>query len=326
MDLLLRRRRPPQARLPARLDAVAHAAAANAAFLAACAEGVTLFAPGGGAWAAAWDAAAAAEAAGEAVDGESMDKVYTTLKQTVRDWAAEGAAERARCYGPVLAALERVFGGGGDPRAVRVLVPGAGLGRLAWECAARGWVTRGNEWSAYMLLASQHILNGRPGAAHTTVHPFAHQFGNQPSAAEQLRAVAIPDVDPCALPPGADFSFAAGDFLEVFAEPAAWDAVACCFFLDTARNVVTYLEHIFRILAPGGVLVNLGPLLYHFDDNREAPSVEPTWEELRDVLLAVGFVLVEERFPCDSPYIANAASLMQLTYRCIFFVARKPHE
>lgn len=31
--------------------------------------------------------------------------------------------------------------------------------RLVWECAARGFASQGNEFSAYMLVASNFILN-----------------------------------------------------------------------------------------------------------------------------------------------------------------------
>jgi len=51
----------------------------------------------------------------------------------------------------------------------------------------------------------------------------------------------------------------------------AWDCVATCFFLDTAHNVVEYLDIIHRILVPGGVWVNLGPLSCHHSDASPAP-------------------------------------------------------
>lgn len=44
----------------------------------------------------------------------------------------------------------------------------------------------------------------------------------------------------------------------------AFDCVATCFFIDTAHNVVEYLEIIHACLRPGGYWVNLGPLLYHW--------------------------------------------------------------
>ena len=42
---------------------------------------------------------------------------------------------------------------------VQVLVPGAGLGRLAFEIAKRGYSCQGNEFSLFMLFASNFVLN-----------------------------------------------------------------------------------------------------------------------------------------------------------------------
>ena len=41
----------------------------------------------------------------------------------------------------------------------RVLLPGAGLGRLALEIASKGYSAQGNEFSYQMLFASNFILN-----------------------------------------------------------------------------------------------------------------------------------------------------------------------
>jgi len=38
-----------------------------------------------------------------------------------------------------------------------------------------------------------------------------------------------------------------------------WDAVLSCFFLDTAHNVIQYIRAIYRMLKPGGYLINIGP-------------------------------------------------------------------
>lgn len=79
------------------------------------------------------------------VDEERMSKVRSTLRQCVRDWSAEGAAERDACYGPILRELERLYPDRASRKNVRVLVPGSGLGRLVWETAARGFFAQGNE-------------------------------------------------------------------------------------------------------------------------------------------------------------------------------------
>eukprot|EP00039_Didymoeca_costata_P004083 m.71243 g.71243 ORF g.71243 m.71243 type:complete len:108 (+) comp12227_c0_seq2:831-1154(+) len=96
------------------------------------------------------------------------------------------------------------------------------------------------------------------------------------------------------------------------------------FFLDTARNIIVYLETVFKILKPGGVLINLGPLLYHFDDNREAPSLELCYNELRFIIEKIGFEIVREEYPLQSPYIESTQSMMVLSYKCVLFVAQKP--
>ena len=89
--------------------------------------------------------------------------------------------------------------------------------------------------------------------------------------------VQIPDINPrdalafkeSELSSGATpaFSMSAGDFLEVYGNHSCqWDCIASCFFLDTARNVIEYLELMYKMLKPGGCLINLGPLLYHYTD------------------------------------------------------------
>ena len=38
-----------------------------------------------------------------------IDRVYTTLRQIVRDWSSEGASERASCYGILIAELKNLY-------------------------------------------------------------------------------------------------------------------------------------------------------------------------------------------------------------------------
>lgn len=82
-------------------------------------------------------------------------------------------------------------------------------------------------------------------------------------------------------------------FVEVYSNPseqASWDAVATCFFLDTARNVVRYLEVLNFVLPLGGIWINVGPLLWHYENNsRGETSVELTLEEVCDLVGKMGF-------------------------------------
>lgn len=69
-----------------------------------------------------------------------VGKVNTTLHQCMRDWSDEGEEERRQSYGPVIEELERLCPVNPDLRGTqKVLVPGAGLGRLTLEIVSRGY-------------------------------------------------------------------------------------------------------------------------------------------------------------------------------------------
>ena len=124
-------------------------------------------------------AASAAEAwrskQGTSVHPGDADKVRYVLKNLVRDWSTEGASEREESYGLIIRALTSIFhdrirGEVGRPTKIgssegdafilpRVLVPGCGLARLCVELARCGFEAVGNEFSYFMLLTANLILN-----------------------------------------------------------------------------------------------------------------------------------------------------------------------
>lgn len=71
-------------------------------------------------------------------------------------------------------------------RPPRVLVPGAGLGRLMVDVAALGMEAQGNEFSYFMLLAGSYILNHIACAGQWTVHPWMHGCLNHLSDEDQV--------------------------------------------------------------------------------------------------------------------------------------------
>lgn len=283
------------------------------------------------------DAARDPEAHAPVSPGDA-EKVRYVLKNLARDWSAEAAEERAQSHGPILKELEERLYVPKDPEAEgryppRVMVPGAGLGRLVLECARRGFDTEGNEHSYYMLLTSSFILNHCERDGQFRIHPFVHSNNNHTSDANQMRAVPIPDATArrCmdgATTRGGAMSMCAGDFVEVYGAPEQtnqWDAVATCFFIDTAHNVVEYLSIIARCLKPGGVWVNFGPLLFHWSDARsylkeDELSVEMSLEDVERVAESVGLRIVKREMR-DSLYTADKKSMCQTVYRCALLVA-----
>jgi len=284
----------------------------------------------------------------KATDGD-MDKVRSTLKQFVRDWSVEGEAEREASYKPMTDALLEYYKHKTpeERKRLRVLVPGAGLGRLAWDVAKLGFSSQGNEFSHYMLLGSFLILNRTSAVDQHTIYPYAHSLSNARNRNAALRAVQIPDVLPSTLPDGIKFELIAGDFEEIYGadedpasmvmeptedgippEPHAglWDAIMTCFFIDTAKNVVNYLRIIHRILRPGGVWINLGPLLWHWENNATSdPSIELGLDEVLELARSIGFEISEVK-TINSPYTSNKDSMLGYAYHAAFWTATKKAE
>lgn len=199
-----------------------------------------------------------------------MSKVSSVLKSLARDWSAEGKAERDMTYQPILASVQQYLplrpppgkgskkrikkkpAAASPPGPMRICVPGAGVGRLACELAALGYAVQGNEFSLYMLLASDFILNGGLASPEhpLQISPYLLESRNVHASTDPTRSMAIPDVDPYTLmserPTGqVEFSMAGGEFVSIYSaasEKNAWDAVVACFFLDTSPSVVEYLQ------------------------------------------------------------------------------------
>ncbi|XP_018398156.1 PREDICTED: carnosine N-methyltransferase isoform X1 [Cyphomyrmex costatus] len=255
-----------------------------------------------------------------------QEKVQATIKQLVRDWSVEGAEERKACYQLIVDEILYQFSSENcKPSDVHILVPGAGLGRLAFEIAKRGYTCQGNEFSLFMLFASNFVLNKCRDINLYQVHPWVHQYMNNLKPEHQTQAVSFPDVSPSDLPGNAQFSMTAGDFLEVYTESNHWDCIATCFFIDCANNVVQFIETIYKILKPGGVWINLGPLLYHFSDLPNEDSIEPSYDAIRDVILGFGFQLEKEETKVKTRYAQNINSMLQCEYNSVYFVCRKPN-
>jgi len=71
----------------------------------------------------------------------------------------EGRVERQMCYKPIINALKIHFPEFKDRKRIKILIPGCGLGRLAWEIANLGFQTQGNEFSYHMLVMSNMLIN-----------------------------------------------------------------------------------------------------------------------------------------------------------------------
>ncbi|KAI9590756.1 carnosine N-methyltransferase isoform X2 [Glossina fuscipes] len=256
---------------------------------------------------------------------QDMEHAQSTLKAIARDWSMEGAEEREQSYKPIIDAIEHYY----NPKdlkinEIKILVPGSGLGRLTYELACRGYECEGNEFSYFMLLASNFVLNCCKEENMHTLYPWVHQNVNNLHRADQVAAVRFPDVCPDKNKPTGLLSIVAGDFLEVYKAPSCFHCVATCFFIDCANNVVDFIETIYNILMPGGIWVNLGPLLYHFSDVPNEQSIEPTYEDILHIISCIGFEVLTSKSGIRTKYAQNPQSMLKSEYESLFWICRKP--
>ncbi|KAF3039354.1 hypothetical protein E8E12_005668 [Didymella heteroderae] len=293
-----------------------------------------------------------------------MDKARSCISQFYRDWSVAGNIEREKCLGPVLQALDAEFSDRSQSNAnldrsdIKVLVPGAGLGRSVFDICQAGFSVEGNEISYHELMASSLVLNHTEKAEQFSIAPFALSCSNHLSRADQFQTFTIPDIHPgtaLATDPGSKvpahkrMSMSTGDFCVLYSSPdykETFDAVATVFFIDTAPNVIRYIEAVRNCLKAGGIWVNLGPLLWHqspkvssHDHEEEHEhghthardagvgdpgSVELTNDEVLALVEHLGFS-IEKQELCisETGYISNPRSMLQNIYRPVYWVARK---
>ena len=283
-----------------------------------------------------------------------LNKARSTIRQFYRDWSADGADERRASYGPVIQDITQEFAECQEKDSVRILVPGAGLGRLVFELCIRGYTVEGNEISYHQLIASNWALNHTTHAEQFDLYPFALEFSNVVRRDDQLQVVRVPDVHPGSELEKASegkqvhaferMSMTAADFITVYGDEnhrSMFDAVVTVFFIDTAPNFIRYIEVVRNCLRSTGVWINLGPLLWHFGDRgltnkhgetekkprsgiEEPGSIELTEEEVLVLVASSGFTIEQRKIREEgSGYIHNRKSMLQSTYKTSHWIARK---
>lgn len=88
--------------------------------------------------------------------------------------------------------------------------------------------------------------------------------------------------------------------------------------------MVDFIETIYHILVPGGIWINLGPLLYHFSDIQNEESIEPTFEDIMLVITSVGFEVLRSQTGVRTKYAQNPQSMLKSEYESLFWICRKP--
>ena len=263
------------------------------------------------------------------VEVKDIIKMRSTLRLFTRDWAMDGIEERNSTYKPILNELKNFFEKKTKKEfqdGINILVPGAGLGRLMYEIAKLGFKSQGNEFSYYMLLCSNFIFNNTTKKDEFVLQPFIHSFSNIFNEETPFKKILIPDEnlgEELSKTDTGEMSMVAGEFCHVYKDKINFfDGIVTCYFIDTANNIIEYIETIHNIVKIGGLWVNFGPLLYHYTENENEISIELSWEEVKHIIIGYGFELKKIE-TVKTTYSTNKDSMTQRIYNCIFFSAVK---
>ena len=263
------------------------------------------------------------------VEVKDIIKMRSTLRLFTRDWAIDGIEERNSTYKPILNELKNFF----EKRTkkefqegINILVPGAGLGRLMYEIAKLGFKSQGNEFSYYMLLCSNYIFNNTTKKDEFILQPFIHSFSNIFNEETPFKKILIPDenlAEELSKTDIGEMSMVAGEFCHVYKDKINFfDGIVTCYFIDTANNIIEYIETIHNIVKIGGLWVNFGPLLYHYTEMENEISIELSWEEVKHIIIGYGFEFKKIEI-VKTTYSTNKDSMTERIYNCVFFSAVK---
>ena len=172
-----------------------------------------------------------------------INKLRSTLKLFIRDWTNEGKKERDITYNPIITEMKKYFSNFKDKK---ILVPGAGLCRLAFEIAKLGVFVDAIEVSYYMLICSDFIFNSNLTLNKYQIQPLIHSFNCLKNENDPFQIFNFPDENINEIMNRNDFgklNIIPGDFILSYKDKInCYDGVITSFFLDTANNIIQFIE------------------------------------------------------------------------------------
>lgn len=263
-------------------------------------------------------------------------RVIEGLLHYLRDWDVHSTEEIDGILQYVINQIEHVVPPEGR-RKTCVVVPGSGVGRIAHEIATMGNrresfnTVYAIENSGIMHLFNRFIYNKDKDSEIFDIYPYLHSFSNQQNTSLQLRRYGIHYQSK---PKNLVLKF--GDFRKLtMYENAGCDniIVVTVFLVDTASNVLNYLDAIEKISKPdkergikNGYWINVGPLKYG-----SLPLVELNLEEIHLLRNKLGWADINSLVTLDNPnqhekfmgYLTDKQSLWQAYYAVAMWCSQR---
>lgn len=254
-------------------------------------------------------------------DYDSTHLDYAVFCYMVRDWSEERKVERKIHYDMILEEIKLYLND--STRKYKVFVPGAALCRLVYEIAQLGHEVECNDYSYHNCLISDYVFNHlkKDGCV---FKPLIRSFFNYLKEDLVFRDFTLPDVDFSKSGENiGDITMTGGDFLLIYQDQKEkFDCVVTCFFIDTAKNVIEYIDTIYNMLKVGGVWINFGPLSYHWSGMEEYISIELAYDKIKECLLNYGFELKRDMRK-EVDYCETEGYMLNTVYNSVFFTCIK---
>lgn len=262
---------------------------------------------------------------------DGYDTALQVIHHTARDWTMGAASCREDTIVWIVRAIVQYYtrnhhdgstGNDYDHQQLRVLIPGAGLGRLAYEVSTCTDLAEmgvepcveANDSSVTMVYAAQNVLkmlqrqqleqeqeddNYWQLQQQSEIYPFVSDPQvNEIDARKRFEMEVFPDQhainsykhyhDLTGRHPNLFFTI--GDFVSTYSQQSKqnqYDVVATSFFIDTATNIYEYIYIMKHMLDRNGIWVNCGPVQWH-----PCALLRPTVEQLKEMLQVAGFELI----------------------------------
>lgn len=237
--------------------------------------------------------------------GSNQHRVNEAIAHICRDWHSDFDVERKPLREYILSRLKKL-----PKKDTLVVVPGAGVGNMAYEIAKVNPHSRVDsvELSTLMYLCNEFVLGHNSSV---TIRPYAQHYSCQLTAKDQMRKLTL-DLSDFSKP--ANLNVHLGDFCK-YQPTEQYDQIVVCsvFFVDTAENIFDYFEAIEELKGYTKELhwINVGPLKYG-----TRPLVQFTAEELAKLRRLRGWkdIHCQDDVKNLNGYLTNKSSLYQGFY------------
>ena len=103
------------------------------------------------------------------------------------------------------------------------------------------------------------------------------------------------------------------------------DAIITTFFIDTAPNILEYVDKIYQLLKPNGIWINFGGLNFAYDAFQETEMCIPmSLDVLKKVLQNRQFVILKDEL-VETTY-GPQQSMRKTEMNCAFFTCQKTKQ